>query len=431
MSRKFTYVTVVAICLFSLPGGCDQKSDGDVKKVPGFWCVRRVNHRRELTAEQKEAIRQLESLGYLSGSRPAPEVKSVTVYNKDKAYKGLNLYVSGHAPEAILMDMEGNELHKWSYDFHRIWPDFKPANIHGSRKYWRRAYLFENGDLLAIFEGIGLLKLDKDSNLLWVFRGNSHHDIFVDQYGKIYVLTRKAVIDPKYSKEEPIMEDFVTVLAPDGTETKRVSVLKSLENSRYAPILNKLEYMLKGPLIRKGDILHTNTIELLDGKLAYKSPAFRKGNVLISIRELDTICVVDLDTQSVVWALSGLWEKQHQPTVLKNGHILIFDNKGNNGKSRIIEFDPFSQKILWTYTGTTDTHFFSAFCGSSERLPNGNTLISESDTGRAFEITPDKTTVWEFYNPYRTGENNKLIASLFELIRLGPDFPLDWLDRPY
>jgi len=244
-------------------------------------------------------------------------------------------------------------------------------------------------------------------------------------------LTRKAVIDPKYSKEEPIMEDFVTVLAPDGTETKRVSVLKSLENSRYAPILNKLEYMLKGPLIRKGDILHTNTIELLDGKLAYKSPAFRKGNVLISIRELDTICVVDLDTQSVVWALSGLWEKQHQPTVLKNGHILIFDNKGNNGKSRIIEFDPFSQKILWTYTGTTDTHFFSAFCGSSERLPNGNTLISESDTGRAFEITPDKTTVWEFYNPYRTGENNKLIASLFELIRLGPDFPLDWLDRPY
>lgn len=403
----------------------------EAEKPPGRWRTQKMAPGKTLTHEQEMAIKQLQSLGYVSSSKPAPSKKGVTIYDKGKAYNGLNLYISGHAPEAILMDMEGNELHKWSYDFRRIWPDFKPADIHGSYKYWRRVHLFENGDLLAIFEGIGLLKLDKDSNLLWNFRGNPHHDLFVDGNGKIYVLTRKAKMDPRYSEEEPILEDFVTVLAPDGTEIKSVSILRALEDSYYAPILNKLEYVLKGPLLRKGDILHTNTIELLDGKLANKSAAFRKGNVLISIRQLDTICVVDLDTQSVVWALSGLWGKQHQPTILKNGHMLLFDNNGNKGKSRIIEFDPFSQKVFWTYTGTADILFFSALCGSSERLPNGNTLISESDTGRAFEITPDKTIVWEFYNPYRTGENNKLIASLFELIRLGPDFSLDWLDSKH
>ena len=115
-----------------------------------------------------------------------------------------------------------------------------------------------------------------------------------------------------------------------------------------------------------------------------KQARFRKGNVLISIRELDTICVVDLNTESIVWALSGMWKKQHQPTVLKNGHILIFDNKGNNSKSRVLEFNPFSQEIFWTYSGGEDSLFYSATCGSCARLPNGNTLITETDNGRGF-----------------------------------------------
>ena len=67
-------------------------------------------------------------------------------------------------------------------------------------------------------------------------------------------------------------------------------------------------------------------------------------------------------------------------------------------------------------------------CGSSERLPNGNTLISESNRGRAIEVTPDKQIVWEFINPHRAGENNELIATLFEVVRLDPRFPLDWVE---
>ncbi len=329
--KLFFFFVVTAAVLLSVAIDAEE-----TEKPPGRWHTQKMAPGKTLTHEQEMAIKQLESLGYVSGSKPAPSKKGVTIYDKGKAYNGFNLYVSGHGPECILMDMEGNELHKWSYDFHRIWPDFKKVTGYSEApEYWRRVHLFENGDLLAIFEGIGLLKLDKHSNLLWVFRGKAHHDIFVDQYGKIYVLTRKAVIDPKYSKEKPILEDFITILGPNGTEIKSVSILRALENSYYAPILNRIK--------KDGDILHTNTIELLDGKLAHKQPAFRKGNVLISIRELDTICVVDLDTESIVWALSGMWEKQHQPTVLKNGLILIFDNKGNNGKSRIIEFDPFSQ----------------------------------------------------------------------------------------
>ena len=43
--------------------------------------------------------------------------------------------------------------------------------------------------------------------------------------------------------------------------------------------------------------------------------------------------------------------------------------------------------------------FFSEWRGGAQRFDNGNTLITESETGRAFEVTADGEIVWEFWNP--------------------------------
>jgi hypothetical protein len=45
-------------------------------------------------------------------------------------------------------------------------------------------------------------------------------------------------------------------------------------------------------------------------------------------------------------------------------------------------------------------------------------LITESERGRAFEITPAGEVVWEFVSPHRGGRNSELVATLFELVRL-------------
>jgi hypothetical protein len=66
--------------------------------------------------------------------------------------------------------------------------------------------------------------------------------------------------------------------------------------------------------------------------------------------------------------------------------------------------------------------------GSCHRLPGGNTLIVESMQGRAFEVTPDGEIVWEYFNPYRAGENNELIASLYDVVRVPPESVERWLD---
>ena len=79
----------------------------------------------------------------------------------------------------------------------------------------------------------------------------------------------------------------------------------------------------------------------------------------------------------------------HDASVLKNGHILIFDNGLGRGWSRVIELDPLARRIVWEYKAPTPTDFYTATRGGCQRLPNGNTLITDSEAGRVFEVTPD------------------------------------------
>jgi hypothetical protein len=208
-------------------------------------------------------------------------------------------------------------------------------------------------------------------------------------------------------------------LEPNGQVVRTVPLLAAFEDSDYASFLDKAA--------DSGDIFHTNTIEVFDGSLAHLSPIFRAGGVLISLRELNVIAVVDPRTDQVAWALSGLWIRQHQPTLLDNGNILLFDNLGHRGRSKVIEIEPFTQKIVWAYADGPQRSLYSKTCGSNQRLPNGNTLITESDNGRVLEVTPEQVIVWEYRNPHRAGKENELIAAILEMIVLPEDFPRGWL----
>ena len=116
--------------------------------------------------------------------------------------------------------------------------------------------------------------------------------------------------------------------------------------------------------------------------------------------------------------------------MLADGNMLLLDNMGGDaarGRSRVMEFDPFDYSLTWVYEGNADAPFQTDLCGSCQRLPNGNTLVTESDNGRAFEVTRDGEIVWEYLSPFRAGENDELIATIFEVVRLPPTFPTDWI----
>jgi hypothetical protein len=184
------------------------------------------------------------------------------------------------------------------------------------------------------------------------------------------------------------------------------------------------------------DPLHTNTVDVITEEAAANFAFGEAGQVLLSFRELGAIGVLDPQTKRLRWAARGYWLGQHDPDILPNGNILLFDNYGYferpEGRSRVVEFDPQTMAIVWQYAGTAEGPFESLIRASQERLANGNTLITESSGGRILEVTPAGEIVWQFINPVRGGEANDRLPIICWAQRLDPS-DLDtalWSGKP-
>jgi hypothetical protein len=364
-------------------------------------------HFRSRTAETPEELARVLSLPYTGTGAEAPSDVGVLSYDPERVAAGVNLYTSGHAPEAVLMSMEGEVLRVWRMPFERALPGKSPTL---ETPFFRRAQLLDDGALLAIYQGGGMVKLSPSSEIVWAVDAGLYNDFHVARDGAIYAIAKEARSIPSIHPTEPVLEDSIVLISAAGQIERRVSLLDCFLGSPYADLLH--------PMPESGDIFHTNTVDLLEGERGEIVPGLTPGAVLVSMREIDAIAVVDLDRETVLWAQRGGWDAQHQPELLDSGRILLFDNKGADGNSRVLELEPLSGEIVWEYRGEGDRPLASPEAGTAQRLANGNTLITESETGRAIEITPAGEIVWEFVSPHRGGQRNELVATLFEVSRL-------------
>ncbi|NNE43976.1 MAG: hypothetical protein HKN12_07190 [Gemmatimonadetes bacterium] len=392
---------------------------------------------RQVLPAPESRIEELESIGYVAGSVAAREEAGVVRHDAARAFAGHNFYSSGHEPGAALMDMDGEVRHRWRYAYADAFPDHLPEKRTLSTEFWRRAHLLRDGSVIAIFEGQGILRVDRDSNLVWAVHNNAHHDLAVTPDGELLVLTRTAHVVEHVSPKHPVLEDYLCVLDPrTGEERRRISLLEAFERGEpdhHWPEAYQVFWAKERTRNLSdsdpADLFHTNSVEWLDGSLADRAPEFRRGRVLLSMRNLDTIAVLDLESETVVWSLAGTFNLQHEPTVARDGSILVFDNHWvPNTWSRIATVDPASGATSTHYAGSMQVPFHSHSCGTVASLPNGNILVTESDNGRAFEITPDRDIVWEFANPFRAGDSDEYVATLFEVVRLPPEFPVGWAE---
>ncbi len=130
------------------------------------------------------------------------------------------------------------------------------------------------------------------------------------------------------------------------------------------------------------------------------------GTVLMSLRTTAGIVGVDKASGKVkLHVPPSVVSHQHAPVPLANGNILAFDN-GNFREgshvafSRVVEIDPSSNEVVWSYADEMVNAFYTAFMGNAQRLWNGNTHITESATGRLFEVNTEGEVVWEFVMPW-------------------------------
>lgn len=341
----------------------------------------------------------------------------VTQYIPGEAFEGYTLYIDGFKPEARLIDMDGHVVHEWAKPFRDVWPDPQHVSEIVTERHlmWRRVHVFPEGQILAFYEtgrttpcGHGMVKLDRDSNVIWKYEGNVHHDLAVDHDGSIYCLTNTIRTEPHPAVEHlgrPLLEDHLVKISPDGKEEKVIPIFDAFANSPYRFVLDSIEPE------ERGDTTHTNTVSLVGPEFASRHPLIDAGQIMVCVRNANVIAVIDPATEAVVWAMRGIWWHPHDSAPLPNGNIMIFDNqKVKDGlSSRVMEFNPLTQELKWNYEGSTESPFYSMVRGCQELLPNGNVLITESSRGRLLEVTRAKKIVWEFINPVRGGKNDSLI----------------------
>lgn len=343
----------------------------------------------------------------------------VTINRPQATFPGYTLYTAAGAASARLIDLDGRLVHEWRRPYSTVWhaDSAIEAPVADDLIFFDKARMLPNGDLLAIYAaagdtpwGYGMVKLDRDSNVLWSYLKHTHHDFDVTRDGRIVALTNdftSDAFDGLGDLPKPFLEDFVVVLSPEGRELQRISLTRALAKSRF----NILRLAI--PSYALGDPLHANSVEYIDAEKARNFPYAEEGDVLLSFRDMSAIAVLSLARGEFVWAARGPWLWQHDASLLPNGHITLFDNLGGfrdgNG-ARVLEVDPATSEIVWSYAGDAANPLHSPLRSSAEPLPNGNMLITESDGGRVFEVTRNGDIVWNFVNPVRGGEADRYIA---------------------
>lgn len=372
---------------------------------------------------------------------PAPDWEpGLKVLDNARVQAGYTLYSTFYEDLPIkLIDMDGNTVHEWRLpeafnngkrlDSRKFSPDVRP--LAGDK------HLYPDGRLLVNFNhsfgyppwGMGIAMLDKDSKVLWTYMKSMHHTMDVGEDGRILGMLHRYVgksVEGLENIEPPFQSEELVVLSPEGKQLQVVSIYRALANSPWTSVLQYGEPEASG-----GDIMHSNAARFITAEQARHIPNAEEGDVLVSLRDLNTLIVMDLDEETVKWAVRGPWHMQHDPWILENGNIILYDNRGdlaNGGHSRIIEFDPETLAIEWEFPGELDFDLYSPICGSVSRLDNGNTLITESNRGRLLEVTREGEVVWEFVIPERAEYARYLTTKALHARRIDPA-TLDFIER--
>jgi hypothetical protein len=338
------------------------------------------------------------------------ERSGVTRHDPARALDGYTLYTSWHAPEVVLIDMAGEVVRRWHLPFSEVLAQSQSerASVPDDEVIVRRAQLLPNGDLVAVYDrpnrtpyGWGLARFDHEGRVRWSVIEHLHHDFAFGPDGRVYTLGHEIRTEPRDGLapvQPPFFDEFLVILSPDGNVLDRISIFEAFAGSRYEQALFELADLANA----KGDYLHPNAVELVDERAAAQVPGWRAGQVLVSLLEMNGLALIDPEDREVVWFIHGAWHQQHDPDLLPNGNILLFDNQGDLAAgmhSQILEIDPVTGSIVWRFASTDAESFYSKALGSQQMLDNGNILVTESLRGRIFEITRSGEVVWEYLNP--------------------------------
>ncbi|QZX98252.1 aryl-sulfate sulfotransferase [Halobaculum rubrum] len=126
--------------------------------------------------------------------------------------------------------------------------------------------------------------------------------------------------------------------------------------------------------------------------------------LLVSVRNFDQVIAIDRDTKEVKWTLGedddyDILNEQHNPDFIE----------GEDGRTTVIVSDSENDRVV-EYSRTDGGEWERTWSLSggglheprdADRLPNGNTLVTDRRGHRVLEVTPRGEVVWEVYTPWQ------------------------------
>lgn len=352
----------------------------------------------------------------------------VEIYNEMKCFKGYTLFApSFQNKTAWLIDMRGNIVHYWEMK--------NPPGLNYK--------LLPNGNLMWMGRGPGaikqlnagaseLIEVDWDGNEVWRYDDPMlNHDFEIQKNGNIILLRFELI--PKEIQEK--IKGGVPGTEIDG----RMYGVQLREINRNKETLwewNNWEHFdpekdIDCPFCDREIWGYTNSIDV-----------FPNGDPIISVRRMNKVIRISKDTGEIIWEWGPKQNigHQHDVSVLSNSNITIFDNglhrriydpktdhkdTSNFIVSRALEVDTKTGNIVWEYIDPFHL-IISNFCGSVQKLPNGNYMILDSASGTFYEVTKDKEVVWKYLSPFilsiKGGFRWEATRLIFQAHRYGEDF---------
>ncbi len=395
---------------------------------------------------------------------PSVYPTGVTRYDPEKAYNTYTLLplvanygaakdVARSPEPARLIDMNGNVVHEWkvsSWQRYRLHPgtcnltmieESEQAGLNHIVDYdWNSKELWRWRPEQS---GIGGRMSAQQSHML-------HHDFERLADGNTLVMytvqVPQEILDTVRNVDYPyfgkinrkglqLIGDELAYVSPEGEITWTWAAHGHIDINDFLPGWKRLI-----------DWSHGNSVRVIPENRWYDAgdQRFKPGNVVYNTRNLPHFWVIDKDSGEIVYKGAhrhlGGFAGQHEahmiaPGLPGAGNFLVFDNgayspdEAHHGVSLIVEIDPSTNRIVWKYeTAGRTLRFHSHSRGSVQRLPNGNTLISEDNTGRIFQVKPDDThpdggeIVWE-YVAFNSDQK-----PLWSLARAHA-YPYDYCDR--
>lgn len=354
-----------------------------------------------------------------------------------------NTLVQGIMPggtQVRLLAPEGGELHRWTADFFKIWPDANETITSVAVPQSQNHYFIQgmaplpDGSIVLNFGNLRAVRLDACSNVIWRSDRPTHHSVTPTPEGNFWI---PGVIDihdtdPAYLPTDVSADDItrmlgdstskaynnsVVLFSPDGEVLKEFSVLKAVYDAGLEhAIYSSMQEILPDPT-------HVNDIEVVTPALAGRIDGVAPGDLLVSLRDMSMLVILDQNDGHLKWYRQGPFLRQHDPDITPEGFIEVFNNRATSIRpgvdtSQIMRIDPATNTTQVMAPHGRDDRFYTYIMGSHETQPNGNRLIAESVAGRVFEVTPTGSIVWDL----RLAYDDEFAALLTNAMRLPTDF---------